>query len=208
MTERLDPARTALLLFDVLNGHLKTPGGPVREPFRAAVANMARLLAASRASGVMVAYAAANHRADGRTSALLLTDTDNRLRPWGPEGPDVRPVFAGSTWEAQVIDELAPRPEDYLVLKYRWSAFFGTYLDLALRTRDVDTIVLVGGSTDIGVASTAYAARDLDYNLVIPSDACTSNEADNHEQFMRRIFPRMARVRGTDAVLAMLGRSS
>jgi len=54
------------------------------------------------------------------------------------------------------------------------------------------------------VASTAYAARDLDYNLVVVSDACTSPEQDNHAQFVRRIFPRMARVRTTEEVLRML----
>jgi len=54
------------------------------------------------------------------------------------------------------------------------------------------------------VASTAYAARDLDYNLVIVSDACTSPEGDNHKQFMERIFPRMARVRTADQVARML----
>ena len=91
-----------------------------------------------------------------------------------------------------------------MVPKHRWSAFHGTYLDTALRTRRLDTIILVGGSTDVGIASTAFAARDLDYNLVIASDACTSPEEDNHEQLMRRIFPRMARVRSTKQVLAML----
>ena len=66
-----------------------------------------------------------------------------------------------------------------------------------------NTIVLCGGSTDVGIASTAYAARDLDYNLVIVSDACTSPEADNHDQLIRRVFPRMSRVRTTEQVLAM-----
>ena len=55
----------------------------------------------------------------------------------------------------------------------------------------------------MGIASTAFAARDLDYNLVIVSDACTSPEGDNHDQFMRRVFPRMARVRTTAQVIAM-----
>jgi nicotinamidase-related amidase len=64
--------------------------------------------------------------------------------------------------------------------------------------------VISGGSTDVGVASTAYAARDLDYNLVIVSDACTSPEEDNHRQFMQRIFPRMARVRTAAQVVRML----
>ncbi len=203
--EDLDVARTALLIFDMLNGHVKRGGPATGSRYRPVVANTARLLAAARARGLMVAYAAANHRADSATSAKLVTDTDNRLRPWteSPEAPD-RPVVVGMTWEAQVIDELAPEPEDYLVPKYRWSAFHQTYLDLALRTRGMHTVVLCGGSTDVGVASTAFAARDLGYNLVIVPDACTSPEHDNHEQFMRRIFPRMARVRTTDQVLEML----
>jgi len=53
--------------------------------------------------------------------------------------------------------------------------------------------------------TTAFAARDLDYNLVIVSDACTSPEHDNHDQLMRRVFPRMARVRTARQVAAMLG---
>ena len=64
--------------------------------------------------------------------------------------------------------------------------------------------MLCGGSTDVGVASTAYAARDLDYQLVIVRDACTSPEDDNHEQFMARIFPRMGRVRTVAQVTQML----
>jgi len=115
-----------------------------------------------------------------------------------------KPVVAAGTWEAQVIDELKAQPQDYMVPKFRWSAFHQTYLDLALRSRNIDTLVISGGSTDVGVASTAYAARDLDYNLVIVSDACTSPEEDNHRQFMQRIFPRMARVRTAGQVVRML----
>ncbi len=202
---RLDPARTALLIFDMVNGHIKTADLATRTRYRPVIANVVRLLAAARAAGMMVAYAVASHRADSATSALLVTDTDNRLRPWGSGNePSRKPVVAAGTWEAQVIDELAPGPEDYVVPKYRWSAFHQTYLDLALRVRRMDTLVVFGGSTDIGVASTAFAARDLDYNLIIVRDACTSPEEDNHDHFMRRVFPRMARVRTTDEVLELL----
>lgn len=201
--DRLDAARTALLLFDTLNGHLKTESG-VREPFRDAVANMRRLLEASRRSRVQVVYAVASHRADNRTAPKQRTDTDNRLRPWPATGPGQVPAVVAGTWGGQVIDELAPAPDDLVVPKYRWSAFFGTYLDLALRSARVDTIVLVGGSTDVGVASTAFAARDLGYDLVIVRDACTAHERDNHEQLMARVFPRMSRVRSTDEAIGML----
>jgi ureidoacrylate peracid hydrolase len=201
--ERLDPRRTALLLFDVLNGHVRTPDAQAR--WRPVVEAAALLLAAARAHRVMVAYACAAHRADNATTAHTLRDTDNRLRPLDPGAAAFRPVVAAGTWEAQVIDELAPAPGDYVVPKYRWSAFHQTCLELALRTRGIDTLIVAGGSTDVGVASTAYAARDLDYNVVVASDACTSPERDNHEQFMKRVFPRMARVRTAAQVAAMLG---
>lgn len=50
----------------------------------------------------------------------------------------------------QVIDELATAAGDDLIPKYRWSAFFQTYLDLALRARHIDTLIIAGGSTDVG----------------------------------------------------------
>jgi ureidoacrylate peracid hydrolase len=199
--ERLDPRRTALLLFDVLNGHVKKADAEAR--WRPVIAAAATLLAAARSHAMMVAYACAAHRADNATGAQTLRDTDNRLRPLAPDAR-FRPVVAAGTWEAQVVEELAPLPSDYVVPKHRWSAFHQTHLELALRTRGVDTLVVAGGSTDVGVASTAFAARDLDYNLVIASDACTSPERDNHDQLMARVFPRMARVRTAAQVVAML----
>ncbi|HLQ27040.1 MAG TPA: cysteine hydrolase [Acidiferrobacterales bacterium] len=205
VSERLDPARTALLFFDMLNGHIKKNDPATQARYAPVIPNAVRLLEAARQRGMMVVYAAAHHRPDNATSASLLTDTDNRLQPLTPDARRERkPVVEALTWEAQVIDELKPQPQDYLVPKFRWSAFYQTYLDLALRNRNVNTLVISGGSTDVGVASTAYAARDRDYNLVMVSDACTSPEQDNHAQFMRRIFPRMARVRTTEQVAQML----
>jgi ureidoacrylate peracid hydrolase len=205
MTERLQPASTALLFFDMLNGHVKKDDAATKARYAPVIAAAVRLLEAARRSGLVVMYAAAHHRPDNATSAHLVTDTDNRLRPV-PSGAarEAKPVVAAGTWEAQVIDELKPRPQDYMIPKFRWSAFHQTYLDLALRNRNIDTLLISGGSTDVGVASTAYAARDLDYNLVVASDACTSPEEDNHAQFMQRVFPRMARVRTVDQIVRML----
>ena len=201
----LKPASTALLFFDMLNGHIKSGQPTTTARYAPVIAAASMLLKTARAQSMMVAYASANHRADNATTAHTIRDTDNRLHPLDPSvPPEFKPIVAGGTWEAQVIDELAPTAEDYIIPKYRWSAFFQTYLDLALRTRKIDTIIIAGGSTDVGVASTAFAARDLDYNLVIVSDACSSPEQDNHDQFMQRIFPRMARVRTAAQVVAML----
>ena len=202
---KLRPDTTALLFFDMLNGHIKSGQTATTVRYAPVVAAASVLLNAARSKGMMVAYACANHRADNATTAHTTRDTDGRLRPLPPsDAQEFKPVVTGGTWGAQVIDELAPAAADYLIPKYRWSAFFQTYLDLALRSRNIDTLIIAGGSTDVGVASTAFAARDLDYNLVIASDACSSPEQDNHDQFMRRIFPRMARVRTSAQIVTLL----
>ena len=196
---QLDPACTCLLLFDLLEGHVNRDAA-ARERYRPVIANAAALLAAARQAGAMVAYANADHRPDDVRRRLR--DTDNRLRPVTAESD--RPAIVRCTPQANIVAELAPRASDYIVPKHRWSAFHGTFLDTALRARGVDTVILCGGSTDVGIASSAFAGRDMGYNLVIASDACTSPEADNHDQFMKRVFPRMARVRRTAEILAML----
>ena len=62
-----------------------------------------------------------------------------------------------------------------------------------------------GGSTDVGVTSTMYSGRDLDYNMIVASDACgTSHDQRAHDMLMDLVFPRMSRVRTTDQVLQMI----
>ena len=81
MSERLDPGRTALLFFDMLNGHVRKDDAATKSRYAPVIAAAVRLLEAARRSGVVVMYAAAHHRPDNASSAHLLTDTDNRLRP-------------------------------------------------------------------------------------------------------------------------------
>ena len=104
-----------------------------------------------------------------------------------------------------MLADLEPHPNDYYIVKYRWSAFFQTYLDLALRTRGIDTIIISGGSTDVGVTSTLYSGRDLDYNMIVVSDACgTAHDQRAQDMLMELVFPRMSRVRTTNQVIAMI----
>jgi len=113
-------------------------------------------------------------------------------------------VIAGDK-SSDVLADLEPKPDDYFIVKYRWSAFFQTYLDLALRSRGIDTIIISGGSTDVGVTSTMYSGRDLDYNMIVAGDACgTSHDRRAHDMLMELVFPRMSRVRTTEQVLDML----
>ena len=201
--------KTAILFFDILNGYYHKAELAAKARMKPMVDNAARLMRAGREAKIPIFFAKGNHRPDGATTAVLLTDTDNTLKPW-PNGEVKKGkmhVVAGDP-SSDVIPELDPRPDDYYIPKYRWSAFFQTYLDLALRARGIDTIIISGGSTDVGVASTVYSGRDLDYNMIVVRDACgTSHDQRAHDLFMELVFPRMSRVRTTDQVIQMIHES-
>jgi ureidoacrylate peracid hydrolase len=198
--------KTAMLFFDILNGYVPEPEPGKPRVLKPWIQNAVRLGKAARAVGLPVFFAKGNHRPDNATTALLLTDTNNSLTPW-PNGEVTKTkmhVIAGDK-SSDVLADLEPKADDYYIVKYRWSAFHQTYLDLALRTRGIDTIIISGGSTDVGVTSTLYSGRDLDYNMIVASDACgTSHDQRAHDMLMELVFPRMSRVRTTDQVIEMM----
>lgn len=206
-SERLDPRHTCLLFFDTsklfVNGPTLKPED--RTPVAAAaVRNWQRLLAVARELDMMIAYAHTAQRGDGTNYYPRLMDLDENLNPYpaGMRRPMSRAVFGAP--EVEVIEEIAPRPQDYMVWKERWNPFYKTTLELSLRRRGIDMLIVAGGATEIGIAATAYAAHSLDFDFVIVADGCTSRHADCHELFMRSVFPRIGRVRTTDQVIAML----
>jgi ureidoacrylate peracid hydrolase len=205
----LDVRTTGLLFFDMLNVYYHGAPEETRRRMKPVIDNAVRLMNAARAASIPIFYAMANHRRDGRSRSLIVTDTDMRLRPWpnGECNPQVHGATEGS-WEQKVVAELEPRQEDYVIPKYRWSTFHQTYFDLALRSRGVDTIIISGGAVDVGVAATVYAARDLDYNLIVVRDACSNSHENSMAAFMDTVFPRMARVRTTQMVLEMIGQGT
>ena len=200
----LNVRKTGLLFFDMLNVYYHGAAEETKKKMKT-VGSAVRLINAARQMNMPIFYAMANHRKDGESRSQIVTDTDMRLRPW-PNG-DCQPTVHGATegsWEQKVIDEIAPRPEDYIIPKFRWSTFHETYFDLALRSRDIDSIIISGGAVDVGVASTVYSARYHDYNIIIVRDACSNSHDDSMAAFMNTIFQRMARVRTTDQVLEMV----
>jgi ureidoacrylate peracid hydrolase len=205
----LDNKKTALLFFDMLNVYYHGASEETKKRMKPVVANAVRLMNAARQNGILIYYAMANHRPDGESRSLIITETDMRLRPWPND--DCNPTVHGATegsWEQKVIEEIAPHPEDYVIPKYRWNTFHQTYFDLALRSRGIDTLIVSGGAVDVGVASTVYSARDHDYNVIVVRDACSNSHEDSMAAFMNTVFPRMARVRTTDQVLEMIQKTA
>jgi nicotinamidase-related amidase len=122
----------------------------------------------------------------------------------GNTAAPIRPHFHKGSRDAEIAPELAPLSSDVVVPKQRWSSFFQTNFDLQLRVRGIDTIVIAGGSTDVGIASTVFAARDLDYGIVVVRNCCYSTRGNNNEFFMERVFPRMARVMTAEDAVSLM----
>jgi nicotinamidase-related amidase len=199
--EVLEPGRTVLCVFDLLEIY--------RESAEAAgvIPTVRRLVDGCRDRGVVVAWARADHRADGLDFARCLSDLDGKHRAFGPDHPrPTAPPAGQGDPRYRTLAELGQRPDDVDVPKHRWSALEGTCLLPTLRAREADTLLLVGGSTHVGVAATAYAARDLDLQVVVVRDGLTGQEPQR-SFFADEVFPRVCRVRSTDEVLAALDRS-
>ncbi len=203
----LDRRHAGLVLFDALHGYLH-PTDPAKAAFLAEhniLGNLQRLLAGARRAGLTAFYPAGAHAADGSDTVDRLTDTDMELDPKNSGDAAIRPQIRRGSQDSQIAAELAPAAGDVMVPKNRWNAFFQTNLELQLRVRGIDTIVLAGASTDVGIASTAFAARDLDLGLVIVRDACFSMRGNNNDFFMDRVFPRMGRVMSVDDAVRLMG---
>ena len=201
-----DISKTGMLFFDLLNSFIHGGDEDVKARKMPMVKNAVRLMRASRAAAMPIFFAKANHRSDGFTASNLITDTDTKLKPWHNGMVAWRkPNAVESDWGSEVIPELEPCPDDYYIPKCRYSAFYQTYLDLALRARGIDTLIISGGSTDVGVCATVFAGRDHDYHLIVARDACaTGHDQRAHDALMELVFPRMARIRTTDEIIEMI----
>ena len=107
-------------------------------------------------------------------------------------------------WWAEFVEALDIQKSDILITKRQWGAFHGTELDLQLRRRDIDTIVLCGIATSIGVESTARQAYELGYNQIFAEDAMASRTEEEHHSTIVNIFPRIGQVKGTNEIISLL----
>lgn len=121
------------------------------------------------------------------------------VRPRDPNAPPPPPSAS------ELVPEAGFQFGDLIITTRDWGAFAGTELEQALKKRGIDTIVLTGVATNVGVESTARQGTGLGFAFVIVEDACGARDAEDHRLAFERTFPRLARVRKTDEVIAALG---
>lgn len=188
--EPLDPKTTALVVIDLQKGIASM--GRNLEPYTAeeVIANSAKLAEACRSAGSPVFLI---HVAPSPETAL------NPPADWSMWRSGKPPA----DWD-EFVPEMEPEDGDTVVLKQQWGAFYGTDLDLQLRRRGIETIVLCGIATSIGVESTARFAYEYGYAQVFAEDAMTSMSEEEHRVSVDRIFTRMGRVRKTAEIVENL----
>lgn len=192
MSFELDPTRTALVVIDIMKRVFSWESQP--HPIQEVVSQTTRLVNAFRqAESFVVLVRVAS--VDGKDFLDPITDPlPSTLLPHAlAEEPE--------DW-SDILPALGSHPLDHLVTKHQWGAFFGTDVDLQLRRRNIDTIVLCGISTNIGVETTAREAYQHGYNQVFATDAMNAYSEEEHRHTCTYILPRMGRIRSTDEIVA------
>ena len=117
-------------------------------------------------------------------------------RDYEDPAEDMRQMREQNNKLARMLCEVMRRIEDcdVVVTKRRGSAFSGSDLDLVLRARDIDSLVLTGIATSAVVLSTLWHAIDLDFGLTVLADACLDTDPEVHTMLTEKLFPQWADV--------------
>lgn len=187
MIDKIDAPKTAIIVVDMLNDFVRPDGALPVPGAEKLIPNQQKLLNKARDKGLFVVYVADHHMPD-----------DEEFEVWGAHAVE-------GTEGAQVIDEIAPKGNEKVIPKRRYSGFFGTDLDLTLREHGIEKVIIFGVLTDICVNYTSAGATARGYDAVVVSDAVWSNEEEDHRfalKHMQKVHD--TTVATTDEVLAAM----
>ena len=151
---RLNLDTTGILFFDFTNYSKKATTARSSEELKKraqVLANAVKIQDAARKRGMPLIFTGPDHRADGKDTPARLLDCGHGYAFDDPEMFHVViPDGLHGQWEAQIVEDLTPAPEDTIILKHRWSAFHRTHLDLSLRMLGLETLAILGGALEVG----------------------------------------------------------
>ena len=187
----IEPDKCALMVVDMQHFFLEpnsptyTIGGPAILP------NAKRLLNAFRQADRPVIFTRHVHHP---------ADLDVGIMGWWWEGKCIE----GSP-ESEIVPDLEPLPNEKVVLKHRYSAFYNTDLETVLRCLKIQDIVISGVMTNMCVESTARDAYFRDYRVWIPADGTGSINEEMHLASLMNLALGFAQVTTTESILSQVG---
>ena len=196
--DRIDPSRAALIVYDACRRAF-SPADPARRAgMRPVLDAWIALIGACRARAIPIIYTTPVSRADGADVVLLPTDLSVETGV-----PSLTNCVEG-TPEAGFPEEIAPQPQDYVYLKRRPSAFYGTGVAELLRVLRRTVLVIGGGATNRGVETSVREAFSMDLDTVVVRECCWGGDAAAHAYILNTSLKMYARVRTLGQALAML----
>ncbi len=163
--------KPALMVVDMQKGGLlpaEVSGIPQMAGYPQRIARVVELVDACRHAAVPVVFFQELHRPD-------LIDFGREL-----DGEESVHCVEGDP-STELVDELRPGPSDYFIAKRRYSCFFGTDLEILLKGLCVQTLLLVGGLTDVCVHYTFADAHMRDYHVRVLEDCVGGSSVARHE---------------------------
>ena len=165
-----DPDTTAVIVVDMQNGFCHPDGSLYAEASEAAIDPVTDLVARAHDAGARVVYTRDVHPPEQFDDTHYYDEFDR----WGEH------VVEGS-WDAELVDDLDVRPDDHVVEKHTYDAFYRTELEGYLDARGVDDLLICGTLANVCVLHTAGSAGLRDYRPVVVSDALGYISEDHRE---------------------------
>ena len=187
--ELVDPTRTALLLIDMQRDFVEPDGlfgelGVDLSMYKQTRPRLVDLLTAAREHDVLVMHLQNTCLPEGRSDSPAQVRFNLRMHAAARgDGPPLRYTVEGTRGH-EFIEELLPLSKELVVRKYRSSGFWGTNLDLLLRSNDIQTVVVSGCTTEGCVESTARDAMFNNYYVVVATDCVGSDDKEQHDASM------------------------
>lgn len=189
LAELVDPAHTALLLVDMQRDFIDPSGlfgelGVDLTMYDESRPRLSGLLAEARQSGALVIHIRNTALPDRMSDSPAQIRFNMRMHEIArADGPPLRYTVPGTRGH-EFVDEFQPIDGELVVNKYRSSAFWGTNMEMLLRSNGVETVVIGGCTTEGCVESTARDAMFNDHYVVIASDCVASDDPAQHDASM------------------------
>jgi nicotinamidase-related amidase len=199
LAELVDPARTALLLWD-----MEYAIAPNAFNYKDILPKLQDLSALARRVGVPVFYSV-------QTAFDLLKEEAGvwvRIRMKRAKATDPSQLLneKEDPKGREIVKELQPQPQDVVFHKRRPDGFVGTDFDLVLRSKGIKTIVIGGVATEGGVEGTARSARNLGYDTVILKDGVGSRSRELHDMALKLMEQTHFDIATANEIAAIWGR--
>ncbi|HWP56647.1 MAG TPA: isochorismatase family cysteine hydrolase [Candidatus Acidoferrales bacterium] len=198
LKERCDPAVACLLVVDVQNDFVSSEGSCARrgEDVRAAqamVPRLARLIEEARAVSLPIVFIKTEHSEWTDAPSWVYRKSQQKQLNTCRQG----------SWGAEFYGPIAPRANERVVIKHRYSAFINTDLNTVLKAKNVQSVLVTGVATNVCVETTARDAYMYDYYVTLVEDCSAAYSEEMHRSTLKNIAEHFGLVAPSDEIVAL-----